>query len=103
MIPLEDEHGRWARVRQGVSWTAKAIVSVGLLAGLAQYVSRTTLDRASLGALAARGLDPAPTGSVARPKPAKGASRVEMDQAGLTSLAAQASRKTTSGPGGWTR
>jgi len=103
MIPHEDEDARWARVRQGGSWTAKAIVAVGLLAGLAQYMSRTTLDRAGLGALAARGRDPGTTGSVSRPKPAKGASRVEMDQAALTSLAAQASRKTTTGPGGWTR
>lgn len=101
MIPLEDEDERWARVRQGVSWAAKALVAVGLLAGLAQYVSRTTLDRAGLKALTARGLDPRTTGSIARPKPARGASRVEMDQAGLTSLAAQASRKTTPGP--WTR
>lgn len=101
MIPLEDEDERWARVRQGVSWATKAIVAVGLLAGLAQYVSRTTLDRAGLKALTTRGLDPRTTGSIARPKPAKGASRVEMDQAGLNSLAAQASRKTAPGP--WTR
>jgi hypothetical protein len=101
MIPLEDEDERWARVRQGVSWATKAIVAVGLLAGLAQYVSRTTLDRAGLKALTTRGLDPRTTGSIARPKPARGASRVEMDQAGLTSLAAQASRKTA--PGAWTR
>jgi hypothetical protein len=71
MIPDEygdedlDDGGVWARVRHWVLLVAKAAIS-----GVAHWVSRTTLDRATLSQLAAgRNLDPQVTGSLVRPPP----------------------------------
>jgi hypothetical protein len=97
MIPGEVEDGTWARLRQGVSCAAKAAIAIGALAGLAQYVSRTTLDRAGLGQLIShRGVGPQATGSVRRPKPAGVRTpQAGIDQAAFNSLTSVMQRSAT--------
>jgi hypothetical protein len=74
MIPDEygdedlSDDGMWARVRHWVVLVAKAAVAIAAISGVAHWVSRTTLDRATLSQLAAgRNLDPQVTGSLVRP------------------------------------
>jgi hypothetical protein len=82
----------WARLRNGVLVAAKAMLAVAALSGVAQVVSRTTLDRAMLGQLVSRaGPEPKTTGTVTSSlKPASSRpSRTGIDQAGMASLASQ--------------
>jgi hypothetical protein len=96
MIPGEVEEDTWLRLRQGVSWAAKAAVAIGALAWLAQYVSGTTLDRAALRRLVSHGSIGTPTTGAGAPRPKLAgapAARAGIDQAPL-SYASQVSRQT---------
>jgi hypothetical protein len=100
MHPDDEHEGHdevWARLRDGVLFAAKAAFAVAALSGVAQYVSRTTLDRHALGFLATHAGDPKTTGSLMPPRRPSlvGAPQGAADQAGMASLVSQVSRAST--------